>query len=77
MNARVALQPPVGERAERLLADIRDMAHEIGARAEEIEAGRRMPLDLLEALKYIGAFRLFVPRRLLLNGSSASMEGRS
>jgi indole-3-acetate monooxygenase len=48
--------------AERLLAGIREMAPAISARAAEIEAGRRMPLDLVEALKAIGVFRIFVPR---------------
>ena len=47
---------------QRLLADIRDWAPEIAARAPEIEAGRRIPPDLVEALKSIGAFRLFVPQ---------------
>ncbi|MEA2925342.1 MAG: hypothetical protein QOD25_2464 [Alphaproteobacteria bacterium] len=47
---------------ERLLADIRELAPAISARAAEIEAGRRMPPDLVEALKAIGVFRIFVPR---------------
>ena len=47
---------------ERLLADIRELAPAISARAAEIEAGRRMPLALVEALKAIGVFRIFVPR---------------
>jgi alkylation response protein AidB-like acyl-CoA dehydrogenase len=50
------------ETAKRLLADIRELAPEITARAAEIEAGRRVPLDLVEALKSIGVFRLFVPQ---------------
>lgn len=49
--------------AERLLAAIETLAPEIKARAEEIEAGRRIPLDLIGKLKSLGAFRLFVPRR--------------
>jgi alkylation response protein AidB-like acyl-CoA dehydrogenase len=48
-------------RAKRLLADIQELAPDITARAAEIEAGRRIPLDLVEALRSIGAFRLFVP----------------
>jgi hypothetical protein len=36
--------------AQRLLADIHVLAPDITARAAEIEAGRRMPLDLVEAL---------------------------
>src|SRR5258707_11679950 len=48
--------------AERLLADIRELAPVITARAAEIEAGRRIPPDLVEALRSIGVFRMFVPR---------------
>src|SRR5882762_11276452 len=48
--------------AKRLLADIRDMAPAITARAVEIEAGRRIPLDLVEVLRSIGLFRMFVPQ---------------
>ena len=48
--------------AERLLADIRELAPVITARATEIEAGRRIPPDLVEALRSIGVFRMFVPR---------------
>jgi hypothetical protein len=47
--------------AKRLLADIRGLAPDIAARAAEIEAGRRVPLDLVEALRPIGVFRIFVP----------------
>ena len=48
-------------RSQRLLANIRDLASSITSRAAEIEAGRRMPPDLVEALRSIGIFRLFVP----------------
>ncbi len=48
--------------AKRLLADIRELAPGIAARAAEIEAGRRIPPDLVQALKSIGIFRLFVPQ---------------
>jgi indole-3-acetate monooxygenase len=48
--------------AERLLADIRELAPEIAARAAEIEAARRTPLDLVQTLRSIGVFRMFVPR---------------
>ena len=47
---------------ERMLADIREMAPAISARAAEIEAARRLPPDLVETLKSIGVFRIFVPR---------------
>lgn len=48
-------------RSQRLLANIRELASSITSRAAEIEAGRRMPPDLVEALRSIGIFRLFVP----------------
>ena len=47
--------------AKRLLSDIRELAPEITSRAAEIEAARRIPLDLVETLKSIGAFRMFLP----------------
>jgi hypothetical protein len=49
--------------ARTLLSDIRKLAPEITSRIPEIEAGGRIPIDLVEALKSIGVFRLFVPRR--------------
>ena len=48
--------------AKRLLVDIRDLTPAIAARAAEFEAERRMPSDVVDVLKTIGAFRLFVPR---------------
>jgi alkylation response protein AidB-like acyl-CoA dehydrogenase len=51
-----------GETSSRLLADIRRMAPMIAARAAEIEAARRMPLDLVEALRSIGVFRMLAPK---------------
>jgi indole-3-acetate monooxygenase len=48
--------------AKRLLADIQELAPVITARVAEIEAGRRIPQDLVQALRSIGVFRLFVPR---------------
>ena len=45
-----------------LLLGIRELAPEITARAGEIEAARRLPPDLVERLKSIGLFRMFVPR---------------
>ena len=44
------------------LAAIEDMANEIPARAAEIEEARRIPLDLVNKLKSIGIFRMYVPR---------------
>src|SRR5215469_1803104 len=49
-------------RTQRLLASIRELAPGITSRAAEIEAGRRMPPDLVEALRSIGIFRMFVPQ---------------
>jgi alkylation response protein AidB-like acyl-CoA dehydrogenase len=48
--------------AQRLLADIRELAPQVFSRAAEIEAGRRIPPDLVEALRSIGVFRMFVPQ---------------
>jgi alkylation response protein AidB-like acyl-CoA dehydrogenase len=47
--------------AKRLLAQIQELAPAIAARTAEIEAGRRLPPDLVETLRSIGVFRLFVP----------------
>jgi indole-3-acetate monooxygenase len=47
---------------QRLLSDIQSLAPEITSRIPEIEAGRRIPIDLVEALRSIGMFRLLVPR---------------
>jgi indole-3-acetate monooxygenase len=49
-------------RTQRLLAHIRELAPGITSRVAEIEAGRRMPPDLVEALRSIGIFRMFVPQ---------------
>jgi alkylation response protein AidB-like acyl-CoA dehydrogenase len=46
---------------DRMLADILALAPEIN-RAAEIEAARRIPLDLVEKLKSIGVFRALTPR---------------
>jgi indole-3-acetate monooxygenase len=46
----------------RILADIQALAPEITARAAEIEAARRVPLDLVEKLRSIGIFRVLTPR---------------
>jgi indole-3-acetate monooxygenase len=51
-----------GETSSRLLADIRRMAPMIAARAAEIEAARRIPLDLVETLRSIGVFRMLAPK---------------
>jgi indole-3-acetate monooxygenase len=51
-----------GSDSKRLLAEIERLAPQIAGRAAEIEAARRIPLDVIDTLKSIGAFRLFVPR---------------
>jgi indole-3-acetate monooxygenase len=57
--ADVALNANV---ANRILADIQALAPEIAARVIEIEAGRRVPLDLVEKLRSISVFRALTPR---------------
>jgi alkylation response protein AidB-like acyl-CoA dehydrogenase len=49
-------------RTQRLLANIQELAPGITSRAAEIEAGRRIPPDLVEVLRSIGIFRMFVPQ---------------
>ena len=46
-----------------VLSGIKEIAGEITARAAEIEEARRVPLDLVNKLKSIGIFRMFVPQR--------------
>src|SRR5262249_48596164 len=48
--------------ARSLLADLRDLAPDITSRAAEIEAARRLPPDLVDALRSIGIFRMLVPQ---------------
>jgi alkylation response protein AidB-like acyl-CoA dehydrogenase len=48
--------------AERLLADIQQLAPKIATRAAEIEAEGQFPPDLVESLRSIGAFRMFAPQ---------------
>jgi len=48
--------------AETLLDSVRDLAPSLRARSAEIDAGRRLPLDLLDQLKSAGCFRMFVPK---------------
>lgn len=52
----------MSETAGRLLEGVWRLAADITPRAAEIEAGRRIPPDLVEALRSIGVFRMFVPR---------------
>jgi alkylation response protein AidB-like acyl-CoA dehydrogenase len=45
-----------------MLADIGELAPGVTARAAEIEAERRIPRDLVEKLRSVGAFRMLVPQ---------------
>src|SRR5260221_7325063 len=49
------------KRAKHLLAEIRELAPGIAARSAEIERERQIPRDLIETLKSVGVFRMFVP----------------
>jgi alkylation response protein AidB-like acyl-CoA dehydrogenase len=48
--------------SETILAGIRELSPEITARSAAIEAARRIPPDLIDRLKSLGLFRMFVPR---------------
>jgi alkylation response protein AidB-like acyl-CoA dehydrogenase len=45
-----------------MFAEIAKLAPDISSRGAEIEAARRMPPDLVETLRSLGVFRMFVPR---------------
>jgi indole-3-acetate monooxygenase len=47
---------------ERILEAVRELAPAIAARSDEIEQGRRLPLDLVAQLRSAGCFRMLVPR---------------
>jgi alkylation response protein AidB-like acyl-CoA dehydrogenase len=48
--------------AERIVADLRDLAPSLAERASTIESARRLTPDVLDDLKSIGLFRMLVPR---------------
>jgi indole-3-acetate monooxygenase len=48
--------------ANQLLADIEELAPYIQSRSAEMEATGRIPIDLIESLRAIGVYRMFVPR---------------
>jgi alkylation response protein AidB-like acyl-CoA dehydrogenase len=52
----------MNEAAKRLIADIQKLAPELTARAAEFETARRIPPDVVAALKSIGACRMLLPR---------------
>ncbi|WP_424186096.1 acyl-CoA dehydrogenase family protein [Actinokineospora sp. G85] len=45
-----------------LLDAAHDLAPALAARADEVDAGRELPVDLVKELKAAGFFRMFVPR---------------
>ncbi|HVE99372.1 MAG TPA: acyl-CoA dehydrogenase family protein [Mycobacteriales bacterium] len=47
--------------ATTVLDAVQDLAPTIAERAAEVEAGRRLPLDLVESLTAAGCFRLLLP----------------
>src|SRR4030081_1832621 len=71
-----AERKPAESEAARLLIAVRNLAPELAARAEEIEAGRRgpgglfntpprsrlLPGDIVNTLRRIGIYRMLVPR---------------
>jgi alkylation response protein AidB-like acyl-CoA dehydrogenase len=52
----------MADAATRILQAVRDLAPAISGRSAEIEAARRIPLDLLNELITAGCFRMLVPR---------------
>ena len=52
----------MGNDADRILEAVREIAPAIAARADAIEAGRRLPLELVKELRAIGLFRMLAPR---------------
>jgi alkylation response protein AidB-like acyl-CoA dehydrogenase len=52
----------MANQAETLLNAVRDFAPKISARSAEIEAGRRLPQDLLADLISLGVFRMLTPK---------------
>ncbi len=53
----------VGPAAGTVIQAVRDLLPAIAARGDEIERGRRLPLDLVAQLRDAGCFRMLVPRR--------------
>jgi hypothetical protein len=50
-------------RAEQIIQAVRELVPTIRARSAEIEAARRIPLDLLNELTNVGCFRMLVPKQ--------------
>lgn len=53
--------PTTTETRAEPLPGLDALCAEVEARADEIEAGRRLPLDLVRRMAEVGVFRLFVP----------------
>ena len=50
------------ERSTRTLDAVRELAPKIRAASDEIEKGRRLPLDIVRAMQRAGVFRMAMPR---------------
>jgi indole-3-acetate monooxygenase len=48
--------------AQRMLSDIQDLSSDLASRAAQIEAERRLPADVVQSMRSIGVFRMYVPR---------------
>jgi indole-3-acetate monooxygenase len=57
--------------AAAILAAVRELTPLIATRSDEIERGRRLPVDLVACLRTAGCFRMLVPRRL--GGAEATL----
>lgn len=66
MQAQTQFRDPpsliVRDTQKTILPEIQKLAPEIQARAAEFERERRLPADLVDRLKSIGLFRMFVPK---------------
>jgi hypothetical protein len=67
----------MSQTAQRLFADIRELAPHVTSRAVEIETGRRIPPDLVDALRSIGVFRCSCLRVMAGSNSICQQRWRS
>jgi alkylation response protein AidB-like acyl-CoA dehydrogenase len=63
-GAAVDERDGTGDEGPAVLRAVRALLPEIAGRAEEIEAARRLPVDLVARLRSAGVFRMGVPARL-------------
>ena len=61
IDAAAERKPETSE-ATRLLEAVRDLAPELANRAEEIEAARQVPRDIIDTLRRTGIYRMLVPK---------------